>query len=231
MGVVTATELINSAAIQLTDTTNVRWTRAELLSWLNSAQRQIVLAQPYANAKTTLLQLITGTRQAIPSDGWMLLDVYRDFANLTTPVRAVREIDRQIIDSQLPAWHAAPQTNPVQNFVYNLTEPLAFFVYPPSDGTHLVEISYSQVPAELSSETVSGSATTIELPDVYATPILDYMCARACMKDAEYAPGVAMAQMYMQQFTAAVGADQASLMADAPTNAIKPKVIGTPGDR
>jgi hypothetical protein len=227
MGTISATELINQAAIQLLDTANTRWTRSELLGWLSMAQRTITLAQPYANAKTVLSDLVPGTRQSIPSDGWMLLDVYRDFmADQVTPVRAVRIIDRQIIDSQMPTWHAAAQTSPVQNYIYSLTDPLAYYVYPPSDGTHFLELNYSQIPADILVE-----ANAITIPDIYAPVVLDYMLMKACMKDAEYAPGLQLATQYAAQVEKAIGADQASLLADNPDLQLKPKQFQVPGDK
>ena len=35
MGTITAKYIIDKAAVQLIDITNIRWTRAELLGWIN----------------------------------------------------------------------------------------------------------------------------------------------------------------------------------------------------
>jgi len=78
MGTVTAKTIIDKAAIQLIDLTNIRWTRAELLSWLNDGMRQIVLIQPSASTTTVSKLLVAGTRQTLPVDGWLLLSVYRN---------------------------------------------------------------------------------------------------------------------------------------------------------
>jgi len=51
MGTIVASTIIDKAAIQLLDTGNVRWTRAELFSWLNDGQRQITLMSPQTNNK------------------------------------------------------------------------------------------------------------------------------------------------------------------------------------
>jgi len=69
MGTVTAKTIIDKATIQLLDLTNIRWTRAELLSWLNDGMRQIVLIQPSASSTTSVIQLQAGTRQYLPDDG------------------------------------------------------------------------------------------------------------------------------------------------------------------
>ena len=88
MGTVTAQTILNKAAIQLTDIANIRWTRAELLSWLNDGMRQIVVIQPSASSTTSVVKLDAGTRQTIPDDGWLLLAIYRNMGTTgTTPGR------------------------------------------------------------------------------------------------------------------------------------------------
>ena len=107
MGTLTAQSIINKAVIQLNDISSVRWTRAELLSWLNDGQRQIVVAQPAAANYVTSVKLTAGTQQAIPADGWMLLDVYRNMgADGVTPGRAIRIISKEMLDGFNPDWHS-----------------------------------------------------------------------------------------------------------------------------
>lgn len=82
MGTILASAIINKAANQLTDSTNVRWTRVELLGWLNDGQRQIVLMTPASTNKVQTVQLVAGTRQSIPTDGWTLLEVIRSMGQI-----------------------------------------------------------------------------------------------------------------------------------------------------
>jgi len=97
MGTVTAGTIISKAATQLIDISGVRWTRAELLGWLNDGLRQIVVMQPNASATRSAVQLAAGTRQTLPSGGWMLLSVYRNMGTTgTTPGRAVRISSREL---------------------------------------------------------------------------------------------------------------------------------------
>ncbi|TDN70413.1 DUF6682 family protein [Paraburkholderia sp. BL10I2N1] len=202
MGTITGTAIINKAATQLLDTANTRWTRTELLGWLNDAQRQVVLMQPNSNSTTVAVRLVAGTRQAIPVDGWLLLDIYRNMGtNGATPGRVVRIVSRQLIDAQMPTWHASAASSTAQNYVYDIQDQTAFYVYPPSDGTGYVEVNYSRVPADLTTE-----ASTIAVNDVLETTLLDYVLFRANSKDAEYAPGFQLAQGYWTAFTAALGA-------------------------
>ena len=206
MGTLTAQSIINKAVIQLNDISAVRWTRAELLSWLNDGQRQITVAQPAASSYVTSVLLTTGTLQSIPADGWMLLDVYRNMgANGTTPGRAIRIISKEMLDGFNPDWHSDYPSAVSTNFIFDIQNQTGFWVYPPSDGTGYVQINYSRLPAALTAET-----QTIGLSDAFQTTLLDYLMYRACSKDAEYAPGLQLAAAYWQAFTTALGAKNAA---------------------
>ena len=202
MGTITAATIINRAATQLLDSGNTRWTRAELLQWLNDGQRQIVQIKPTNNNKVASLTLVAGTRQSIPADGWMLLGVTRNMGmNGITPGPAVRLASREIMDSLNPNWHTDPADAVVQNFIYDLSDQTAFYIYPPSPGGNTVEINYSQVPADLPNEN-----TAIALSDILQTTLLDYIMFRANSKDAEYAPGLELAKAYWATFSGAISA-------------------------
>lgn len=219
MGTVTAKTIIDKATIQLIDLTNIRWTRAELLGWLNDGMRQIVTIQPSASSTTVSKQLVAGTRQTIPTDGWLLLSIYRNMGTTgTTPGRAIRIISREILDSFNPSWHTATATAEVRNYIYTDQDQTAFYVYPPNTGTQYIEVNYSVQPADL---TVESQA--IPIFDVFQTALLDYILYRACSKDAEYAPGIALAQQYSAAFVAAIQGKNVSEISGNPTQSLGPR--------
>lgn len=225
MGTITGTQIINKAAIQLLDTSNTRWTRPELLGWLNSGQRQCVLIQPNSHADTAVMQLAAGTRQKLPPDGWTLLDVYRNMGtNGTTPGRVIRIVSRQVLDAFNPNWHTTTAASVVQNYIYDIEDQKAFYVYPPADGTGWVELNYAQIPVDLASET-----NVITLDDVLEPTLIDYVLYRANAKDAEYAPGVQLAQMYWAAFTQALGARDKAQMEDNVNQTLAPRNQQAPG--
>lgn len=198
MGTILASSIINKAATLLLDPSNVRWTRAELLGWINDGQRQITIQAPQTNSKISTVQLVAGSRQSIPSDGWRLLDVIRYMGtNGTTPGRALRIVSRELIDSYNPNWHNATKTPVPQNYIFDEQEQTAFYVYPPNTGTGYVQINYAPVPTDLANE-----STAISVNDIYQTALLDYVLYRACSKDAEYAPGLQLASGYLTTFMA-----------------------------
>jgi len=219
MGTVTAQTILNKAAIQLTDLTNVRWTRAELLSWLNDGMRQIVLLQPSASSTTTAVKLVAGTRQTIPAGGWLLLQIYRNLGTTgSIPGRAIRIVSRELLDGFNPNWHSEMQKPEVRNYIYDVQDQLAFFVYPPNNGTQYIELNYSAQPTDLTTE-----SQVIPLFDIFQSALVDYILFRACSKDAEYAPGLQLAQGYLATFTSAIqGKSQIESIND-PTQSLNPR--------
>ena len=225
MGTVTAGAIIDKAVIQLIDISGVRWTRAELLKWLNDGLRQIVLMQPNATNTPGAVQLVAGTRQTLPTGGWMLLNVYRNMGTTgTTPGRAIRIISRELLDAFEPDWHTAKASAVTKNYIYDLQDQTAYYVYPPSTGTNYIEINYSMQPTDLTSET-----QVIPIFDVYQGPLLDYIMFRACTKDAEYAAGVALGQLYLTTFTSSTNVKAQSETVGSPELGLLPRNPTMPG--
>lgn len=225
MGTITAQSVINKAAIQLTDIGNTRWTRAELLDWLNQGQKQIVVMSPSATNKVSVVQLVAGTRQSIPSDGWTLLELIRYMGtNGSTPGRAIRVTSRELIDSFNPDWHSDAKSAVPKHYIFDAQDQTVFYVYPPNNGQGYVQLNYSPVPPMITSE-----STAIYVSDTFEPPLLDYILYRACSKDAEYAPGLQLAAGYLQTFMAAMQIKQTSELANNPNQNFTPKDPSKPG--
>lgn len=227
MGTVTAQTIIDKASVQLIDLTNIRWTRSELLAWLNDGMRQIVLIQPSASSTTVSKKLDAGTRQTLPTGGWLLLQMYRNMGTSgTTPGRAIRIVSRELLDNFNPNWHTATAAAEVRNYIYDTQDQTAFYVYPPSTGTQYVELNYSAQPTNLTSE-----SEVIPLFDIYQSSLVDYILYRACSKDAEYAPGLQLAQGYLATFVAAVGGKAQTEASNDPVQALNPRNTSVPGSQ
>jgi hypothetical protein len=225
MGTITAQSIINKASTLLLDTSNVRWTRAELLGWLNDGQRQIVTMSPSATNKVAVMKLVAGTRQNIPSDGWTLLNVIRYMGtDGTRPGRAVRITSQQLLDSYNPNWHSSTPSVVPQSYVFDQQDQTAFYVYPPNTGNGYVQLNYSPEPADLTSE-----SQPIVVRDIFQTALLDYILYRACSKDAEYAPGLQLAMGYLQTFNLAMGVKQDAELKNSPNQSLQPRNPTTPG--
>jgi len=186
---VTVQSVVDRAEFIFQDTSNIRWTTAELLLWLNDAQREIALLKPDATATNTTITLATGTKQTLPSGGNRLLKVVRNMsaASSGTGKTAIRIVSRDALDTQEPNWHDptvagySKHGTTVKNYMYSEEDPRTFYVYPGVAGNAYIELVYSANPA-----TVAINAN-LGVPDVLANAVLDYVLYRGYMKETETA--------------------------------------------
>ena len=196
-----ASDIIDRARLVLNDTVaTYRWADSEFFKWINDGQRAIVLVRPDASVSVETLTCAAGTKQAIPSGAIRLLDVTRNINADNSAGRAVRLVDRDILDSQNPDWHSGTQADAVKNFIYDNRAPSVFYVYPPAKSTTKVEIVVSKNPTD-----VTATGSTLALADIYAEPLLNYVLFRAYNKDAEFAANANLALSYFQAFQAMLG--------------------------
>ena len=200
---VTVQSVIDRTQVVLQDTTGVRWPIiAELVLWVNDAQREIALIKPDATAVNTTVTLATGTKQEIPAVGNRLLNVVRNMSAASSGAgkRAVRLVEREVLDAQNPNWHdpmvtgGAAHTTVVKHFAYDETNPRNFYVYPGVAGGAYLEIIYSANPATV------VEASNLSIPDIFANAIMNYVLYMAYMKDAEYATNAQRASSHYQLF-------------------------------
>lgn len=203
MGTITAKSIIDTVTVTLQDDANVRWTRAELLGYLNDGQREIVLAKPDSYAKNTALQMVAGTKQAIPPDGIMFMRLTRNMGvNGATPGRVVREIEMRILDEQIADWHYQTPNPVAMHFCRVDQDPKRFYVFPPQPAVNpsQMEIIYSAVPLDVTAE-----VNPITLDDIYKTPLIHYILYRAYTKDADYARQDAAGGVAYKTFASLIG--------------------------
>ena len=222
----TASSVIRRAAETLQDLTAVRWGTAELVRYLNDGQREILLYRPDAFATVTSLALGAGTRQVLPSTAAKLLSVIRNTATASNK-QAVRIINRQLLDSQVPDWHAAPPSVSVVHYMYDPITPREFFVYPPATALSQLDIVVAQYPAGITEPSTANAVFSdvggnIGVPDELANALVNYVIARAYMKDTEQAGNAARAQAHYAMFTSALNADFQSTTSTVPSTAGAP---------
>jgi hypothetical protein len=198
MATITATQVIGRVSTILQDPTNIRWPTAELLKWLNDGQREICMYKPNAYTKNIVVQLTAGTKQTLPTDANVLITVMRNMGTSGTAAgNAIRLTSREILDSQLPDWHASTASATVKHYIYNMLDPKTFYVYPPqpASGASQVELAYGASPADI------AEGATLLVDDVYMSTLINYMLFRAYSKDNEYSGNAKLAGEYYQAFT------------------------------
>jgi len=197
---VTASSIINRVRNQLIDLGTFaaqRWTDTELLYWISDGQRTIIAAAPRASQKVAVMAYVAGTRQTIPSDGYMFLAAYRNMGTSgTTPGPALEQTNREMFNTQYPGWHSATQVVSPTALMFDPADPTAFYVSPPADGTGHLELSYAAAAPDLTAGTQN-----LVVQDIYATPLFDYTMYRAIQKDSDYVGGQTVANAYLQAFT------------------------------
>jgi len=174
----------------------LRWGDTELQQWIADAQRTIIAAAPRASSTVVTIPLVAGTRQTIPTNGYVFLKAYRNMGvSRNTPGNALEVVPRELMDTQYPTWHTATAVTNPPIVIFDPSDPTAFYVSPPSDGTGSMEINYSQGVADFTADT-----QPLIVSDIYQTPVFDYTMFRACQKDSDYAAGQQIAATYLNAF-------------------------------
>lgn len=215
----------------------IRWPENELVNWLTDGQLAILKYLPAAYSRIDAVKLKPGSRQSIemipatdckPGDGSTptapiygigVLDVIRNMGtDGMTPGSAISDaVDRRMLDTQDRHWHSRTGTR-VTDVVQDPRTRTYFYIHPAvPDGW--VEISYTARPAvipntgtpELPLYAYNGTnATAISLGDEWVDDLVNYICARAKMKQAEVngdGSGAAMfANLFLGSLNAAVTA-------------------------
>jgi len=222
----TAQSIIQRATETLQDSTSVRWPVGELARYFNDGQREVALYRPDAMVTTATFTCAAGSKQALPAGGSKLIDIPR---NATTS-KAVRLVNREILDAQQPGWHGITASTAVVHFTYDPRDPRVFYVYPPATSATSLDIVYSAYPTDIN-EPTSGTYTTVTgnlgVPDIYSNAVLDYILYRAYMKDSEYAGNTGRAQAHYTAFSNALGIEIKSTLTAAPSTVGNPNAAGT----
>lgn len=188
---VLVSQVLNRATTLLQDAGMVRWTEAELLGWLNDGQRELVKLKKDAKVKTADYQLVSGARQAVPQDCVLVLEIPQN-----TNGNVVLRCDKKAMDGFAPGWLNKPTASVVKNWMDD-PDPRMFYVYPAQNETPAsVVLVYSAYPATV------GINDPIDVLDIYADNLVNFVLYRAFSKDAEFGGDASRAVAYYQAFAA-----------------------------
>lgn len=226
---IAAREVIKRGVTTTQDTTSIRWPIDEWVRYLNDGQREIMVHRPDAFNKSAVVTCVNGSKQSLPAGGVKLIDVRRNAG--AESQRAVRMCHREILDAQLPNWHAQPPAREIVHFMYDVREPKVFWVYPPARANEAkLEINYSVAPTDILEPNAGGTYADvigdIAVDDIYANALLDYMLYRVYSKDADYAGNSARASAHYAAFANALGVEIKTTVALARTSNGNPNARG-----
>jgi hypothetical protein len=218
----TAKTILESAAVILSDAGGNRWPWPELLGWLSGALREIAIIKPSATADVIEVQLQCGTKQRVPAGYHQMLDATRNLlTSACSPTgrsggQAITTVTRDEIDAAIPGWHnpaILPYAKAVHHVVDADADPMTFYVVPGNDGTGLIEVTASVMPAELpipaNPDLIESYASiNIPMPNAYQEAVLNFVIYRALSKDSMVAGAAARAQAHLALFQQTLGIKQ-----------------------
>ncbi|MCD9504524.1 hypothetical protein GLP37_20385 [Photobacterium phosphoreum] len=182
-------QLLAQAAATLVDPSFVRWTKNELIDYLNDALSAVITRKPNAVIVRERIEAV-GNPIQLPDDTYSLLSIEQigGVRGQFTPIES--------LDRFFPDWRTK-QGEP-KCWTKSADELTQFWLYPaPQELTH-VDVQYSKVLKAKEGESLAMSS-------VYTGILLDFILYRAFSKDAENASESQKAVTHYQAFNAALG--------------------------
>lgn len=206
-------DIIAATSDLLMDPDFSRWPVAERIRWGNEAMGAILTRRPAAFTTSTVIALVGGTFQTIPSGSAMFIDLVRNMApDGTTPGGTIRRSDRQQLDDADPDWHFGTAKARIQQYVFDDRMPTAFYVYPPAIAGTKAELWHAPLPTKVAEDDEDGS---FGIGAEYLEAVVNYVCYRCKAKDSEEGSPTDAIGFY-QAFETALGIKAASQSANSP---------------
>lgn len=183
----------------LDDPNNTFFSLSQKIAAINSALQALVSYRPDAASYTTMMLLVAGTHQTLPSDGVRLLKVIRNRgqSGLSDAGRAIRKADMLVQDALLPDWHLTNGQTVIDEYFYDPLQPKEFYVYPPAPVTPQIGIDISYVRVL---PTITATTDTFPVDDYFAPAIQEWMLYSIWGSDDEQSPNYGAAQGHLQTF-------------------------------
>lgn len=191
--------ILQNVNFVLDDPNNTKFSLTQKIAAINSALQALVSYRPDAASYTTMMLLVAGTRQTLPSDGVRLLKVIRNRgqSGLSDAGRAIRKADMLVQDALIPDWHETTGQTVVDEYFYDSITPKDFYVYPPAPVSPVigVDISYVRV-----LPTITADTDAFPVDDYFAPAIQEWMLYSIMGSDDEQNPNYAVARSHQSTF-------------------------------
>lgn len=190
--------ILQNVNFTLDDPNDTQFALTQKIAAMNSALQALVSYRPDAASYTTMMLLVAGTRQTLPSDGVRLLKVIRNRgkSGLSDAGRAIRKADMLVQDALIPDWHETTGQTVIDEYFYDSITPKEFYVYPPApvSPTIGIDISYVRV-----LPTISASTDLLPVDDYFAPALQEWMLYSLWCGD-DQNPNYAVARSHQSTF-------------------------------
>ncbi len=203
-------DMLDDVSRTLLDTARRTWSRASLVGYMNEALFASSAVKPDVYTVRANVPLEEGTLQELPTGGIALIDIPRNSLQSGGDGRVVTQVDAEMLAEANRFWPAATTQSQVEHYTADPRDPRRFQVFPPNDGTGLVEMLYAAVPSVTGS---SGEA--FPLADIYQPAVTAYMEAKAHAKNTRR-QDLAKVGAALQRWGTLMGLNAKALAAIAP---------------
>ncbi|KYN88900.1 hypothetical protein ATY37_14940 [Vibrio cidicii] len=187
---ITVKNLIDRISRDLIDLRNVRWSRPELIDFMNDAIAAIVIRRPDLSRATAVVATSSNT-VALPADAYQILAV-NHIDNVAATFVSINKLNQLY-----PDWRTT-EGAPVC-WTRNELDETTLFLYPAPQAEVNVEVVYSR------SLKVTDESAAFPLSEVYEGVVADFVMYRAYNKDSLNPAEGQKAQLHLQAFATALG--------------------------
>jgi len=187
---ITVKNLIDRISRDLIDLRNVRWSRPELIDFMNDAIAAIVIRRPDLSRATAAAATSSNT-VALPADAYQILAV-NHIDNVAATFVSINKLNQLY-----PEWRTTVGA-PVC-WTRNELDETTLFLYPAPQEQVNVEVVYSRTLK------VTDESAAFPLSEVYEGVVADFVMYRAYNKDSLNPAEGQKAQLHLQAFATALG--------------------------
>jgi hypothetical protein len=149
-------------AVQDTNSSNYRYSDAQITRAVNQIIKRMALLRPDLFSNIITYTCTAGSLQTLPTDSYRLMDIFQVVGG-----NNVNEVNREAIDLLSATWQSGTQ-GVAQDWMRHVRNPNIFFVYPPSLSGQQLILEYCQAPTNY---TINQSIS--HLSDVYFPCVVD----------------------------------------------------------
>ena len=199
------------------DALNYRWTDADMLRYINAAQRRIVSIVPEANVVEENVVIDNAdSRQTLPTGGIKFIGAFNYDATNSERGPAITIVEKDALDSMssdwsyvevadlsfqyqnLETWHTAVR---FEHAAHDSRDPTVYYLFPATDtATFEIQLQYAKVPTALTT-----LADSFALGDQYFDAAVAFSKYRMHAKDGRHGGGSEVKQESYNDFLRALG--------------------------